>query len=401
MTTIPACAARPYHVAVPDGKLRWIAQRVRDYPWDRMPDAGGWTCGTSVTFLRELADYWVDGFDWRAVERGLNRYPQFKAEIDGIDVHFYHVRSAMPDARPLLLLHGWPGSVVEFLHLVDALTDPVAHGGRERDAFHLVIPSLPGFAFSGKPPGPVAPGQMAHMFSALMTKTLGYEQFIVQGGDWGAIIATLMGHLDDGHVDGIHLNMVVPDFVREPQGIEEENWTRQRAATQRQESAYGLIQGTKPQTLGFAMTDSPVGVAAWIVEKFAGWSDLPRAPDGQPDIQAVYSFDQLLTNIMLYLVEDSFVTAAWIYRGFNDAFPASPFATGARCPAPTAIAAFHDPLMPPPPRSMADRNYNVVQWNDMPHGGHFAALERPRDLLDDLRRFAALLAKRSSPEDGS
>lgn len=381
---------RPFTVSVPESRLNSIRDRVASFPWDAMPDAGGWSAGASLPFMRDLADYWTGSYDWRAQEAALNAWPQFLAEVEGVDLHFYHVRSPHPQARPLLLIHGWPGSVLEFLHLIGPLTDPCAHGGSAEDAFHLVIPSLPGYGFSGRPAQPIGPGDVARLFATLMTGVLGYESYIAQGGDWGAIVSTCIGFQDQHHCRGIHVNMPVSPSAQ-PRTDEERAWQAKFQQNQMGEGAYGQLQMTKPQSLGFAMTDSPLGAAAWIVEKFAGWSDLPKTATGEPDVLARYTRDQLLTNVMLYLVNHSFATATWLYRGFALTAPQLDFVRGGKCPVPTGIAAFPDPVFIPMPRTMAERYYNLIHWTEMPRGGHFAAMEAPDLFLDDVRNFARLL----------
>lgn len=378
---------RPASIHVQDSRLAAIAEGVRAYPWDRMPNAGGWSAGTSKAFLHSLCEYWLARYDWRRAEQALNRYPQFRMTVNGMSIHFWHVRAAGGQAgrRPLLLLHGWPGSAFEFHHLIDALADPGAHGGDPADGFDLVIPCLPGYGFSGIPAAPAGARDVAEALIGLMA-ALGHDRYLTQGGDWGGILSSWIGILDPGHCAGAHLNMAMPG-VPDPASAEETEWAAQFAAEQSAEGAYGHLQMTRPQSLGFAMAESPVGVAAWVIEKFAAWSDLPRTAEGEPDLLARYSHDELLTNIMFYLAEDRFVSSTWLYHG--SARPGQlPFAGGERCTVPTAIAAFPDPVFIPPPPSLAARHYNLVRHTVMPRGGHFAAMEAPDLLLGDLRIFA-------------
>lgn len=381
---------RPFRIDLSTARLDEIRSRIEGFRWDAMPNLDGWEAGASSSFMWEVAAYWSQHYDWRAQERELNRFPQFVAPVHGVDIHFFHVRSRHPGARPLLLLHGWPGSFFEFLHLVEPLTDPEAFGGDAADAFHVVLPSLPGYGFSGRPSAPIGPAAVARMFASLMAETLQYPDYLVQGGDWGAIIASLMG-FQDACCSGIHLNMVVPRLSQPAEGEEETIWTERFLAAMQSEGAYGALQRSKPQSLGFAMNDSPLGVAAWIIEKFASWSDLPLTRSGEPDLLARYSMDQLITNVMIYLANDSFVSSTWLYAGYKAEVQDLPFTRGERCPAPTGIAAFPDPVFLPQPRSMVERNHNVVTWTKMPRGGHFAALEAPDLLLEDLRTFARVL----------
>ncbi|MCK9541395.1 MAG: epoxide hydrolase 1 [Novosphingobium sp.] len=374
-----------FEIAVPIEKLTGIERRVRDFPWHNVPYVPGWTAGASRAFMQSLCAYWVDRFDWRAAERNLNRHPQFKARIDGIDIHFYHVKGSAETARPLLLLHGWPGSVAEFHPLIERLSDPARHGGDAADGFDLVIPSLPGYGFSGCPAAPIGARDAAAIMVRLMTEVLDYDAYISQGGDWGGILSSWIGMLDPVHCAGIHLNMTMP-AKPDAGSADEMAWAERFAGLQQVEGAYGRIQMTRPQSLGFAMADSPVGVAAWIVEKFAAWSDLPRTPAGEPDLLSRYSYDELLANVMIYLAEDKFISSTWLYHG--SVKPGQlPFSDGGRCDVPTAIAAFPDPVFIPPPRSLSERFYNVVRWTRMPRGGHFAAMEAPDLFVDDVQAF--------------
>lgn len=381
-------APKPFSIHVPDMVLRRIRERVLGFRWEAMPDAGGWNCGTDLRFMRELADYWTTSYDWRRQESELNRYPQYVADIDGLKVHFYHVKGARADAIPIILLHGWPGSAFEFLHLVDELTQPAAVGDAS-PVFDVVIPCLPGFGFSDAPACPIGPRSMAGMFNRLMVDVLGYDAYITQGGDWGSSISSWLGFEHTDHCRAVHLNMLFTQSTTVmPTSAEEVAWSHRMQTTVQRESAYGMLQATKPQSLSYAMHDSPIGVAAWILEKFAAWSDLALRPDGSPDLSSAYSFDQLLTNLMFYVATDRFATAAWIYHGLLGVEGSLRFPAGARCETPTAIAAFPDPVFPPAPRSLSERSYNLVRWTAMPRGGHFAALEQPQLLLEDVRAFA-------------
>jgi pimeloyl-ACP methyl ester carboxylesterase len=332
-----------------------------------------------------LVDYWLDSFDWRAIEQRLNRLPHFIAELDGECLHFIHARGD-GSKPPLLLLHGWPGSFIEF----EALIAPLVADGHD-----VVVPSLPGFAFSTPITGIIGPRRAGALMHALMTALFGDARYIVQGGDWGAHIVSWMAYTQPHALLGFHSNMAYI-FAEDalPTTPAERAWLQQRNANLRREGAYSQQQETRPQTLGVAMADSPVGAAAWIVEKFGVWADLPRRADGSPDLWARFSEDQLLTNLMLYLGPSSIVTATWIYRGKrleqSDHFPA-----GTRVAVPMAVAAFPDPVFPPPPRSLLEKTYDVVRYTEQPGGGHFAALEAPALMLADLRAFIATLLTRA------
>ena len=284
---------------------------------------------------------------------------------------------------PILLLHGWPGSYLEFERLIQ----PLAADGHD-----VVVPALPGFAFSKPISGIIGPRRAAELMHGLMARLFGERRYIVQGGDWGAHIASWMAYLQPDALLGVHINMAYI-FAEDakPTSQVEKDWLARRDANLDREGAYSQEQETRPQTLGVAMADSPVGAAAWILEKFGMWADLPKTADGSPDIWSRFSEEQLLTNIMLYLAPSAMVTATWIYRGKrlegSDHFPA-----GTRIGVPTGVAAFPDPVFVPPPRSLAAKTYNIVQWSDMDKGGHFAALEEPELMLADLRAFVAKVA---------
>ncbi|HEY0300498.1 MAG TPA: epoxide hydrolase [Rhizomicrobium sp.] len=380
---------KPFGIDVPQKTLDAIRARVRDYEWHEMPRGegleGSWAYGANLDFMREFCAYWVDGYDWRKWEAALNAFPQFTAPVENIDLHFYLEKGSGPSPRPLILSHGWPGSVFEFLHIIDTLAHPEKHGGDVGDAFTVVVPSLPGYGWSGKPKRPIGPRGTARLFDTLMTDVLGLPGYIAQGGDWGSSISGMMSYEGKG-CRAAHLNMMgwMSPGVG-PETEEEKAFAAQAAALFQAEGAYFLEQTTKPQTLSYGMTDSPVGVAAWIVEKFHGWSDKRKG------FEAVYTKDQLLTNVMIYLVTRSFNTATWMYRGRAEEQFLMPLPKGARLEKPTGIAAFPVDLIPFPPRSQVERSINVAHWTSFEEGGHFAALERPDDLVGSIRAFARAL----------
>jgi pimeloyl-ACP methyl ester carboxylesterase len=391
MTRATASTTLPFSIQIPDAVIADILDRVRRYPWDDLPDAGGWSCGTGLGYMREFARYWLDTYDWRAEEAKLNRVSHFRAEAAGLPLHFIHMRGSGPKPTPLLLSHGWPGSFFEFMAVVEPLAHPERFGGDVADAFDVVIPSLPGYGFSGRPSQPIGPRGTARHFNALMTEVLGYDRYIAQGGDWGSTVSAWLGYEHSTACRAVHLNMIGlrnPDMV--PVTEAEKAWETARQRRFRPEGAYLQLQATKPQSLGFAMMDSPVGIAAWILEKFAAWSDVPRATDGTPDLDARFTKDRLLTNIMLYLVTKSFATSTWMYRGFFAEQP-NHLAAGTRVEVPVGLAVFRDPVYSPPPRSMVEKAYNITHWTDMPRGGHFAAMEEPDLFVQDIRAFARTL----------
>lgn len=372
----------PYTVHISDERLAAVRAKVEAYDWSQLPDAGGWSAGVGIDDLKRLVAYWRDNYDWRAVEQRLNALPNFTADIEGERLHFVHVKGD-GSKPPILLLHGWPGSYLEF----DRLIEPLAAKGHD-----VVIPSLPGFAFSNPITGIIGPRRAAELMHGLMVGLFGKARYVVQGGDWGAHIASWMAYLQPDALLGIHINMAYI-FAEDakPTTQDEKDWLARRDANLDREGAYSQVQETRPQTLGVAMADSPVGAAAWILEKFGMWADLPKTADGSPDIWSKFSEEQLLTNIMLYLAPSAVVTATWIYRGKrlegSDHFPA-----GTHIRVPTGVAAFPDPVFLPPPRSFLEKTYDIVHWTEMDRGGHFAAFEEPELMLADLRAFAATVS---------
>jgi pimeloyl-ACP methyl ester carboxylesterase len=390
---------KPFTVAIAQDVLDRVLLRVREYRWDAVPDAGGWNCGVGKAYLRELCDYWVHRYDWRTEEARLNRFPQFKATVDGVALHFYHLKAGSPSptrkSRAILLTHGWPGSVCEFLSVIEPLAYPDKAGGDASIAFDVVVPSLPGYGFSGHPDRPIGPRTIARMFAKLMKDVLGYSDYIAQGGDWGSAVSAWLGYDHAPACRGVHLNMVIVQSSTSAQTVEEKAWRQIMAENQEVEGAYARLQATKPQTLGLGLMDSPVGIAAWIIEKFGAWTDVPRASNNTPDLSR-FSFDNLITNIMLYVVNDSFATSLWLYHGFLTLEKSRFFPDGTRCEAPTGVAAFPDPCFPPPPRSRIEQAYNLIHFTPMARGGHFAAFEQPELFVEDVRAFARKLDKASA-----
>jgi microsomal epoxide hydrolase len=374
---------RPFRLNVSEQTLDWIRRRVDEYPWHEMPDDGGWAYGTNMDYMKTLCAYWLDGFDWRKQEARINRLSHHMAEVDGIDLHFIRERGSGPAPLPLIISHGWPGSVVEFLDIIEPLAHPERFGGKVHDAFDVIAPSLPGFGFSGRPPRPIGPRRMADLFDRLMTDVLGYDGYLAQGGDWGGAISSWLGFEHAPACRAIHINIMTMRHPDGPKGPEEEAWAAEFDREQVTEDGYRTQQATKPQTLSYAMMDSPVGVAAWIIEKFNSWSDT----EGD-DIESVHSKDSLLTNIMVYLVTGTFNTASWIYYGRRQEGGRILSPEGKRVEVPTAVALFPEELLSWPPRSYVERVYNIARWTEMPRGGHFAALEQPDRLIDDIRAFA-------------
>ena len=351
-----------------------------------MPDDGGWAYGANLEYMKELCAYWLDEFDWRVQEAAINRFAHFIAPVDGIDLHFVHEKGSGPAPMPLIISHGWPGSIVEFLKIIEPLAHPERFGGSSEDAFDVIAPSLPGFGFSDRPPRPIGPRKIARLFDTLMTDVLEYPSYLAQGGDWGGAISSWLGFEHAPACRAIHINIFTMRPPNGPQGREEEGWATQFKRDQLMEDGYRTQQATKPQTLSYAMMDSPVGVAAWIIEKFNSWSDTVG-----DNIESVYTKDELLTNIMVYLVTRTFNTASWIYYGRREEGGRVLSPDGQRVEVPTAAALFPAELLSWPPRSYAERVYNITRWTEMPRGGHFAALEQPTLLIDDIREFARTL----------
>ena len=377
---------KPFKVNISEENLQNIYSKVKNYQWHEMPDDGGWNYGTNLDYMKDFSKYWLEKFDWRKIEEKINKFQNFKSNINGVDIHFIHEKGSGSNPKPLLLSHGWPGSIVEFLHIIDQLAHPEKFGGKEEDAFNVIVPSLPGFGFSGRPSKPIGPRKMASIFNSLMTDVLGYKKYIAQGGDFGGTICTWLAYDFPKSLTGIHINILITRHPDGPQTQEEKEWQERFKKEQRIEDGYRTQQATKPQTLSYAMMDSPAGVAAWIIEKMRGWSDIKNG-----DIESVYSKDILLSNIMIYLVTKTFNTASWIYYGRREEGGRSLPKEDLPLKVPTAVALFPKEYLEWAPRSYVERIYNIQRWTKMPKGGHFAALEQPDLLVKDIRDFAKFL----------
>ena len=369
-----------FRVDVDDSVLQDLHDRLDRTRFPDQIEGTGWEYGIPIDYLQELVEYWRHAYDWRSEEVRLNELAHFRTTIDGQLIHFIHARSPHADAAPLLLTHGWPGSVVEFLDVIPRLTDPVAYGGRAADAFHVIAPSLPGYGFS-EPPR--TPGwdvrRIAQAFVVLMSR-LGYGRYAAQGGDWGAQVTTRIGVLDPEHCAAIHLNMPIGTPSQDDPPLTEVEQADLAAMQrfQREEAGYANEQGTKPQTVGVSLNDSPAGLLAWIVEKFRAWSDC----DGHPE--NCYTRDQLITNVMLYWVTQTATSSARLYWETTHGGALTeplPFIA-----LPTGVARYPKEVLRWP-RSWVERQYNVTHWADMPRGGHFAAMEQPELFVGDLRQF--------------
>jgi epoxide hydrolase len=373
---------KPFHIDIPRSELDELHARLSRTRWpDEQPDAG-WRYGAPLAYVKELAEYWRTDYNWRKHEAELNKFPQFTTTIDGANVHFIHVRSPEPDALPLIITHGWPGSIAEFMEVIGPLSDPASHGGDKRDAFHVVAPSIPGYGFSGHTKE--AGWHMRRItlaFAELMSR-LGYERYVAQGGDWGSGISRELGLRDPEHVAGVHLNMLTTRPTEEdiPHLTDVEKGRLAQGQRFMQEGmGYATQHSTRPQTLAYGLADSPVGQLAWIAEKFHEWTDTQGRPEDAVDR------DQLLTNISIYWFTNTAGSSARLYYETAQArqmWGSSPEVSKT----PTAVAVFPREISPPI-RRIAERTNNIAQWSEFERGGHFAAMEQPQALVEDMRKF--------------
>ena len=381
----------PFVAEIPEQALQDLRERIRLTRWPAPIGADDWEAGASLTYMRPLVDRWLNGFDWRAQERRLNAFGQFRAAIDGHQVHFIHERGKGPRPFPLVITHGWPGTVIELLPIIPLLTDPAAHGGDPDDAFDVVAPSIPGYGFSTLPVAGVNAFRIAELWATLMTR-LGYPRFGAQGGDWGASVSTCLGLRSSDRVAGIHLNYIPGsyrphlDAGSRPLSREEEAFPVSQNEWAMSEGGYAAIQRTRPQTLGFALNDSPVGLAAWIAEKLRAWSDC----DG--DLDRCLSKDEVLAIVTLYWVTQSMPSAVRLY--FEMRKRPMQFQAGEYVRVPCGIARFAKEA-PFPPRDWIERGYHVARWTEFPSGGHFPTWEQPDVLARDIREFFRPLRRAS------
>jgi len=376
--------AVPFTIAVPDEVLADLVERLRRTRWPDAVAGSGWDDGASLPYLKDLARTWAETFDWRAQERKLNELPQFRAEIDGLGIHFVHVRGRGPAPLPLLVSHGWPGSFAEMTRLVPLLADPGAHGGDPRDAFDVVVPSMPGYGFSDRPTERgVTNRRIADLWAQLMTG-LGYDRFAAQGGDWGAGVSTYLALRHPERLIGIHLNYIPGSYAPDlspgtpPLSAEEQEFLAVRDRWIETEYAYGHLQATRPQTAAFGLNDSPAGLAAWIVEKLRDWSDC------EGDVESRFSRDEILSHLTLYWVTGTIGSSMRLYR--ESRVTPLRLEPGQRVEVPTAAARFAKEA-PFPPRSWIERGYDLRRYTEFPRGGHFAAMEEPELLAEDVRKF--------------
>ena len=362
-----------------------LRDRLARTRWPDEVNQAGWDYGTNLSYLRELVEYWRTTFDWSRQERLLNELPQFRVEIDGLDVHFVHVRGTGPKPFPLVLTHGWPSSFFEMYQIIGPLADPARHRADRADAFDVIVPSLPGFGFSGRPDRR-GPTHTDRLWRKLMTEVLGYSGFGAHGCDVGARVTSALGRFHRDVVKGIHIGSVDlewPDPLPRDADLSdaERDYLERVKRWEREEGAYGDIQATRPQTLAYGLNDSPAGLAAWIVEKFRAWSDC----DG--DVERRFTKDELLTNVMIYWLTQTIGSSMRRYFEVRHNPTPNRLKPGERIEAPTGVAMFPGEKDLVVPRAWADRCYNVRRWTDMPRGGHFPALEEPELLVEDIRAF--------------
>jgi pimeloyl-ACP methyl ester carboxylesterase len=372
----------PFRIAIPEEVLADLRDRIARTRWPDEIAHSGWDYGTNLAYIKELLEYWRDGFDWRAQERYLNSFHHFRAPVDGLRLHFLHERGRGPDPMPLLVVHGWPSTFFEMAKLVPLLTDPAAHGGDARDSFDLIVPSLPGFGFSDLPrERGMTKTRMARLLAGLMIEVLGYRRFAARGGDIGSGIVAFLAMDYPKHVVGIHVSDVLRPYLGPGARIftdAERRFFEEERRWMEKEGAYDHIQATKPQTLAYGLTDSPAGLAAWIVEKFRSWSDCGG------DVERRFSKDELLTNLTIYWATGTINSANRRYFE-RDAEPRD-LGPDDRVRVPTAVTIFPADI-DKPPREWGERVYDVRRWTEMPQGGHFAAFEEPELLANDIQEF--------------
>tara|TARA_Y100000816_G_scaffold286625_1_gene268071 strand:- start:1619 stop:2749 length:1131 start_codon:yes stop_codon:yes gene_type:complete len=368
---------KEFTINISQDKLDDLSLRLQQTRWPEKETPNDWSQGTPLSYMKEVCDYWLNEYDWKKEESTLNEFPQFITEINGLDIHFVHLKSPHPDAKPLIITHGWPGSITEFLKVIRPLADPTIDGGDPKDAFHVITPSLPGFGFSGKPKEPgFGVEKIASTFSELM-QNLGYKKYFAQGGDWGSAVTTALG-MQDVNCQAIHLNMAV--VTPDPETFDDLTEFEQAAIQsfqfyQDSDSGYSKQQSTRPQTLGYGLTDSPIGQAAWIIEKFYQWTDC----DGHPE--NVISRDELLTNIMMYWLTETAASSAKLYWESFGEF------NGGEVTTPTGVSIYPKEIFRASERWLKKRYTNLKYYNVLQEGGHFAAFEKPEIYINEIRTF--------------
>ena len=377
-------AVQPYKIEIPDSVLDDLKSRLERTRWpDELPDTG-WDYGSNLDYVKELVEYWRTKFDWHAQEKLINSFSHFKSEVDGLNIHFIHEKGKGPNPMPLVITHGWPGTFFEMYKVIPMLSDPASHGGDPADAFDVVAPSMPGYGFSdATDKRGLSVLSISDLWAKLMSENLGYQRFAAQGGDWGARVTAKLGLSHGDKVIGIHTTSTSSPTPYQGPGTRELSEAEKAMLAQRvqwlaDEGGYSHIQATKPQTLSYGLNDSPAGLAAWIVEKYRTWSDCGG------DVESRFTKDELLTTITIYWVTQSINSSTRLY--YESFFQAWDLAKDEKIQVPVAIASFPRENSVPL-REWAERSFNIQQWTDMPSGGHFAALEEPDRLVEDIRKF--------------
>ena len=377
-------AVQPYKIEIPDSVLDDLKSRLERTRWpDELPGTG-WDYGSNLDYVKELVEYWRTKFDWRAQEKLINSFSHFKSEVDGLNIHFIHEKGKGPNPMPLVITHGWPGTFFEMYKVIPMLSDPASHGGDPADAFDVVAPSMPGYGFSdATDKRGLSVLSIGDLWAKLMSENLGYQRFAAQGGDWGARVTAKLGLSHGDKVIGIHTTSTSSPTPYQGPGTRELSEAEKAMLAQRvqwlaDEGGYSHIQATKPQTLSYGLNDSPAGLAAWIVEKYRTWSDCGG------DVESRFTKDELLTTITIYWVTQSINSSTRLY--YESFFQAWDLAKDEKIQVPVAIASFPRENSVPL-REWAERSFNIQQWTDMPSGGHFAALEEPDRLVEDIRKF--------------
>jgi microsomal epoxide hydrolase len=384
-------SVKPFTIETDEKRQSWIKTRIESAAFPPQIQLGAgediWAYGADVDYMRALCAYWLNEYDWQDTVDELNRFNHFTAAIDGYDIHFIREDGSGDNPEALLMSHGWPGSIYEFIEVIDRLAHPENHGGKAEDGVTVICPSLPGYGFSSAPSRPIGQVTTAALWDKLMREALGFETYIAQGGDWGSVVTGLIG-LHHGVNKGggckaVHINMYGLQASKAPTSDEEIAWATGFTEKMQAEGAYLQLQATKPQSLALAMADSPLGIAAWVIEKFHGWSDV-FTDDGR-DIAKRFTKHQLLSNIMIYLMTDSFATSIWYYRGYFEELPHIP--EGEKIEVPCGIGNFAEPYITFPPRSLMADDYHIVHWNDYDTVGHFAAMEDPPMFAAEVQQF--------------
>ena len=371
---------RPFQINIPENELNQLSERLKNTRWPDAETVSSWDQGIPLDYAKSLTNYWINEYDWRLCEKMLNQWPNYMTSIDDLDIHFIHKPSPHPDALPIIISHGWPGSVIEFCKVIDALTEPEKYGGEAKDAFSVVVPSLPGYGFSDKPNNPgTSVEKIGRMWGQLM-KRIGYKEYVAQGGDWGAIISQSMAITEVGDCKAIHLNM--PIVMPDPETMNELSENEQSALAAMNyynewDSGYSKQQSTRPQTVAYGLSDSPVGQMSWIIEKFYSWTDCVQ--EGEKKLESVLTKDELLDNVMIFWLTNSSASSARLYwESFNNP-NFDPINT------PTGCSQFPKEIFQCSRRWAEKRFSNLIYWNELDRGGHFAAFERPDTFVEELR----------------